>query len=178
MNFDYDLQTTPLQFMKNYNFESGSTKKVEIVLRQENNNDAIGKVRIIFSKPPKYNILNCNGETEFPSSFPTVPNKIWEIQRIKDDNNNKIVILYDGEKLEKDLSSCSYPGEEVKKIAFYSPNHPDFYRAKPGKSIRTQNFLRLNLKILSSNMPFPSNWPMVVAQDHNFKRTYSQMLYT
>ena len=132
--FDHDLQTTPLQFVKDYPFKTGSTNKIEISFRNERNLDIIGKVRIYFSDPPEFWIIHCISQKGFLSNFPKVPNKIWEIQRIKDDSNNKMVIHYHGALVaNEDISGCDFSSEEdVKKILFYASSAPDFYRAKPG----------------------------------------------
>ena len=165
LELNHDLQTTPLQFTKNYHFEAGSTSKVEIVLRNENDDDIIGTVRIIFRDPPEYRIVHCVDQKGFLSNIPKEPNKIWEIRRIKDDSNNKIVIHYDGELVADDkvTDSCTSWGDEVKILKFHATSAPDFYRAKPapGKKLNF-SLSALLFSPRSLNMPFLSNWSKVV----------------
>ena len=134
------MQTKPLQFVKDSAFVASSTEEIEAYFKNSADNDIIGKLEIFFTNPPEYKVGSCIGRKGFLSNFPIESNKIWEIQRIKDDSENKLVIHYDGQKVAEDdiMSDCLNSEDKIVTIEFRKA--PEYYRSKPGKNIRPNTY--------------------------------------
>ncbi|KAL5253343.1 hypothetical protein ACHWQZ_G013212 [Mnemiopsis leidyi] len=131
--FQHDLQTKPLQFVKDSAFVTPSTDEIAAFFENSDGSTVFEKLRIIFTDPPEYKVGSCIGQKGFLSNFPIESNKIWEIQRIKDDSENKLVIHYDGQKVAEDDIKPECHNSEDKIVTIEFTKAPEYYRSKPAQ---------------------------------------------
>ena len=139
MFFDYDPQSSPLDIKTDSVI--GSDEKVYVLFRTAQG-DSSGSVVIYFSSPPQYYFPYCtSSDTNFPTSIPSAPDKIWRITLSRNAGVPRVVIHCNEEEVLNILISrttCTNPSRysrwtrQVEKIEFSSSDTASDYHNIPG----------------------------------------------